>query len=191
MNGLGTRIRELRQQQGIRQSEMSDALGASRSAIAMWENGHREPPLDMLRRIAACLHVSLAELLSDSAAPELAPVQTRKLPLLNTAEPVPAIESAPRMDVSDADCDIALRVSDDSMAPTLIPGDTVFLRTIPPSADGQIVAVLLGGKLCLKRLYRSNDTCTLLSDNPRHPPISAIQPELLGVAVSYRRNLHP
>lgn len=191
MNGLGTRIRELRRRQGILQAEMSEALGASRSAIAMWENGHREPPLDMLSRIAAVLHVSLAELLSDDASPVLTPVQTRKVPLFNTAEPMPAIDTAPRLDVSDADCDLALRVADDSMAPTLLPGDTVFLRSIQPASDGQIVAVLLGGKLCLKRLYRSIDACTLLSDNPRHAPVSVAKPELMGVAVAYRRPLLP
>ena len=189
MNGLGHRIRELRQKRGIPQAVLAEELEISRSAIAMWENDHREPPLDMLTRIAALLHVSLAELLTGSAAPDIAPVQTRKVPLLRTAEPMPPLESAPQTDIDEAGCDIVLRIADDSMSPTLLPGDTVFIRHGEDAADGQIVALLHEGKLCLKRIYHAPGRCTLLCDNPRFAPVSLSQPQIIGTAVSYRRSL--
>jgi len=191
MNGLGHRIRELRQKRAIPQAVLAEELGISRSAIAMWENDHREPPLDMLMRIADLLHVSPAELLTGCAAPDITPVQTRKVPLLRTAEPMPPLESAPRTDIGDTDCDFVLRIADDSMAPTLLLGDTIFLRKETPASDGQIAAVLLDGSLCLKRLYRSASGCTLLSDNPRFAPVFQPDPQIIGTAVSYRRSLLP
>lgn len=191
MHGLGERIRELRVRRGISQASLADALEVSRSAIAMWESGSREPALDMLSRIAGALHAPLTELLSAESVPAFAPVQTRKIPLLSTAEPAPSLESAPQIDASESDCDFALRVADDSMAPTLQPGDTVFLRKADPTADGQIVAILHEGRICLKRLYRTPGLCTLLSDNPRCAPFALHSPQILGVAVAYRRPLSP
>lgn len=191
MHGLGERIRELRIRRGISQAALADALEVSRSAIAMWEGNSREPALDMLVRIADTLHAPLAELLSAGSVPAFTPVQTRKIPLLSTAEPAPSLESAPGIDASESDCDFALRIADDSMAPTLQPGDTVFLRKAEPAADGQIVAILHEGRVCLKRLYRTSGLCTLLSDNPRCAPFALHSPQILGVAVAYRRPLTP
>lgn len=190
MTGFGTRIRALRARQGISQNQLAEALGVSRSAVAMWESDAREPSLEMLLHMAEALGAAPAELLSAATdAPFIAPVQTRRIPLIPTAEPMQPLETAPLIDAAETDCDIALRVTDDSMSPTLQPGDLVFLRRGEPDSDGRIVALLHEGRVLLKRLYRYSGQCTLLSDNPTHPPMLLPQPEIIGAAVSYRRAL--
>ena len=192
MYGLGKRIRALRTQRGISQAALAEGLQVCRSAIAMWESGRRKPPLDMLVRIAAQLDVMPSELLSDDpAAPALTPIQTRKIPLLTAAEPVPPLETLPHIETSEPDCDFALRIADDRMAPTLLPEDLVFLRRDARPADGAIVALLHESRLCLRRVYRSDGRWTLLCDNPHQPPLTLEAPEIIGVAVAYRRSLHP
>lgn len=190
MNGLGTRIRELRIERGVRQADLADRLNISRSAIAMWELGHREPPLDTLVRIAEALQAPLSALLpTASAGSTLTPVETRRIPLLSTSEPAP--ETAPRIDISEPGCDFAMSIDDDSMSPTLLPGDTVFLHKAVAANDGQIVALLHDGKLCLRRAYRTGETYTLLCDNPGCAPISQTEPHIIGRAIAYRRRLRP
>lgn len=188
MNGLGQRIQALRTERCVRQADLAARLGTSRSAVAMWESDRREPTLDMLLRIADALQAPLSALLP-AAGDLLAPVQTRTVPLLSTDAALP--DTAPTISISEPECDFAMRVTADSMAPTLLPGDTVFLRRGIPNADGAIAAVWLNDALCLVRIYRTADRYTLLRDNPACAPIVHTDPQIIGYALSYRRSLHP
>ena len=74
-----------------------------------------------------------------------------------------------------------LRVSGDSMYPTLQDGDLILVdnasaqHTEWSALNGRIVAVLVNGRNTLKRLYvltRAGKTMIeLKGDNPAHPPI--------------------
>ena len=57
------RLRELRQNKGLSQSQLSDALGISKSAISMYELGKREPDLETLEDIADFFNVDINYLL--------------------------------------------------------------------------------------------------------------------------------
>lgn len=47
----------------LTQQKLADALGVSRSTVAMWENGKNEPDNDMLGKIAEYFHITTDELL--------------------------------------------------------------------------------------------------------------------------------
>ena len=49
----------------LTQQKLADALGVSRSTVAMWENGKNEPDNAMLTKIAEYFHISTDELLGD------------------------------------------------------------------------------------------------------------------------------
>lgn len=57
------RLRELRLARKMSQSELADALGLSRSAVGMYEQGHREPDFEVLGKIVAFSGVSFDWLL--------------------------------------------------------------------------------------------------------------------------------
>ena len=61
---LGTRIAALRQNCGLSQAELARRLHISTSAVGMYEQGRREPPVDTLVALAQELGVSLDYLLS-------------------------------------------------------------------------------------------------------------------------------
>ena len=42
----------------LTQQKLADALGVSRSTVAMWENGKNEPDNDMLGKIAEYFHIT-------------------------------------------------------------------------------------------------------------------------------------
>lgn len=50
----------------LTQQKLADALGVSRSTVAMWENGKNEPDNAMLTKIAEYFHISTDELLGHS-----------------------------------------------------------------------------------------------------------------------------
>jgi transcriptional regulator with XRE-family HTH domain len=51
-NILITRIRELRELAGLSQAELGVKLGITQSAIASWESGRNEPPINMLVKMS-------------------------------------------------------------------------------------------------------------------------------------------
>lgn len=61
---LGTRIASLRQGKGLSQAELARRLHISASAVGMYEQGRREPSVEILIALSQELGVSLDYLLS-------------------------------------------------------------------------------------------------------------------------------
>lgn len=59
-------FRNLRIKSGYTQDGLAEALGISRSAISMYENGNREPDFETLERIADFFNVDMNYLLGSS-----------------------------------------------------------------------------------------------------------------------------
>ncbi|MBQ2700419.1 MAG: helix-turn-helix transcriptional regulator [Clostridia bacterium] len=58
-------ISELRKSRKLTQAELGKMVGASRSAIAMWETGAALPRPDKLRKLAQILGVTVDQLLCE------------------------------------------------------------------------------------------------------------------------------
>ena len=66
--------------------------------------------------------------------------------------------------------DFALKVAGDSMQPTFLCGDIVYIRQQEDVDDGSVAAVLIDDTAALKRVYHMQDGLQLVSDNHRYPP---------------------
>ena len=62
---FGTRLRESRLAAGLSQSELEDLSGIPKARLSRYENGHVEPSIQTLNRLARALNVSEASLLGD------------------------------------------------------------------------------------------------------------------------------
>jgi transcriptional regulator with XRE-family HTH domain len=62
---FGTRLREARLGAGLSQSELEDLSGIPKARLSRYENGHVEPSIQTLNRLARALNVSEASLLGD------------------------------------------------------------------------------------------------------------------------------
>jgi transcriptional regulator with XRE-family HTH domain len=61
---LGARIREIRKDKDLTQSQLAEKLGRNQSQISEWETGDSEPQLLNLIAIAKALGVQLTDLVS-------------------------------------------------------------------------------------------------------------------------------
>ena len=61
---LGENIKELRQEKGLSQKQLAEAIGVSQGAIYFWEKEINEPTAGYLVKMAKLFGVSLDELLS-------------------------------------------------------------------------------------------------------------------------------
>ena len=66
---FGTRLKTLRTQRGMQQSQLGQAVGVSASAVGAYERGQREPTLAVLAALSDALGVPADALLGREAAP--------------------------------------------------------------------------------------------------------------------------
>ena len=179
------RLKELRQGRKLTQEEFSKLTGISRSAIGMYESGKREPNFKTLELIADFFNVDMDYLLgkTDTTTKIQLPAGTfkpqwKKVPLLGYVAAGRPLEDL-NQDVSYVDVEgkhdvnFCVKVVGDSMINIGInDGDIVFVKSTPVVENGQVAVVEIDHeKACLKRFYKSADTITLVSENPKYPPM--------------------
>lgn len=205
---LGERIKELREARGITQAQLGEAIGKSDKAVSTWENGAYSPRMGVIEKLAAFFNVSKSYLLGDEDEPKpakedrlpaaLRPISTmhrQKVPLIGkvaAGQPIMAETDYETFVDSPVDCDCALEVEGNSMAPTYLPGDIVYIKHQPTVRDGQVAVVLIDDSATLKHVYQDPDGLTLISDNPDFDRIVVKGSEhnymaIYGVPVGYTR----
>lgn len=60
-------LRELRKEHGMSQTDLAEKLGCAASTICMYEQGRREPSLDIIRTIAGIFGVPVEYLVAEPA----------------------------------------------------------------------------------------------------------------------------
>ncbi|MFH1596747.1 MAG: transcriptional repressor LexA [Pseudomonadota bacterium] len=87
-----------------------------------------------------------------------------------------------------------LKVTGESMAPGILPGDLVMVRVQQRVARGDIAVALIDEEATLKRVYEEAGGLVLKGDNPaftplRFSPEEAAEVQILGKVVGVYRNL--
>lgn len=63
MTTLGKRIKELRENKGVRQEDIADIFGFGKSTISLWESGKNEPDYEVVVKLAEYFGVTTDYLL--------------------------------------------------------------------------------------------------------------------------------
>lgn len=204
-------FKNLRLAKGLTQNQLAAALGMSKSAVSMYENGRRSPDLETAEAIADYFNVNMDDLVSRSELRSsgdlvkvgfLPPPDTVKVPRLggiSCGEPIMSDENFDGFDDVPASisCDFTLLAEGDSMIGARIhDGDLVYIRQQPVVENGQIAAILVDGcdKL-LKRVYITETSIVLQAENPAYPPLAFVGEEInrvriIGRAVGFTSILH-
>lgn len=62
---LGKRIKKIREEKGFTQQQLADKLGISIHTVSKYEQGQREPSMEIMNKIANILKVELFEFIVD------------------------------------------------------------------------------------------------------------------------------
>lgn len=188
-----TRLRMLRRDKGLSQTQLGNVLGLSTSTISMYENGNREPDFETLELIADYFNVDIGFILGKSDTitrvkeqsfniskfPNIKPVRYKKVPLLGEiacGEPIYANEERGAFVDCDEDipADFCLKAHGDSMIGARIyDGDIVFVMKQSIVDNGEIAVVVIDDEATLKRLYFYPDE-QMLSLRPENPAFKEI-----------------
>ena len=184
---IGQRIKFFRQRMGLKQTELAQRAKVNQGFLSEIERGRRRPSPSALKALAVALDVPPAVLIGEGPehdSPQ--PLETRELPLFGSIPAGPPTDSQEQMEMfpvlrhlwaRDRYC---LRLSFDSMEPTLKPGDLVLVQyrpgVNPEHVQGRICACLVDGQPTLKRVSverRAESVLVILrGDNPEVAPIA-------------------
>jgi len=190
-------------------AEFSRISGVSRRMLDRYKLG-TEPSLSAAARIAKALNVQLDALVGDQnvsnrvTLDELVPLEGVMVPLLSVVASAGNgygnhdVEIVDRLPFSRAllrDLGVKvenasfIRVSGDSMAPTINDGDVLLVDARYKSVrDDGIYVLVVSGDVRLKRVQRGINSITLISDNEKYAPevLSAADADQLQVAGKVR-----
>ena len=96
---IGKRLRELREANGLSQTDVADRSGLLRIYVIHVENGHRAPSLQALEKLAKALDVDLYQLFVEGhgeaeALPEKIPIGAQERTLLRLFGQMPIEDRA-------------------------------------------------------------------------------------------------
>lgn len=186
MEAVGGRIRRRRRQLGLTQQELAAAANVNQGYLSSIERGLANPTGRMIDALSIALDLPQGVLIgggSDHDPPQ--PLETRELPLFGS---IPAgapsgtqeqLEMFPVLRHQWSPDHYCLRLSFDSMEPTLKPGDIVLVHyrpgVEPEHVQGRVCACLVDGEPTLKRVtveWQANQRVVILrGDNPTTAPL--------------------
>lgn len=201
---LQDRIKERRRALGMTLLEVADALGVKEATVQRYESGEiKNLKLETINALATLFKCSPSYLVGwdfdEPLPPEAMSIKNEKVPMVGEiAAGVPILANefveyySPLFDTG---ADFCLKVKGDSMIGAGISdGCTVFIHRQDIVEDGEIAAVLIDDEATLKRVYLSDDSITLVSENPKYKPMVYSKElgksiRILGKAVSFMSTL--
>lgn len=171
------KLKELRQQKGMTQSELEKLLNMQRSTLGMYETGKREPNFEILNMFANFFNVDMNTLMdmnNTSNQNPSSPVRSIKIPVLGTVVagiPLEAVENiigweeiSPAMAATGEH--FALRIKGTSMEPRICEGDVVIVRKQEDIESGDTTIVLVNGdEATVKKVKKTEEGITLIANN--------------------------
>ena len=200
------RLKILRKQKGLKQIEVANALGITQNSYSRYENGYRQPDIEMLKKLASFYDVTLDDLLENEKQEslwknievELVPDDSEGedyIPLVaslrcgwgGNGEGYTVIEKVgvpPSYKRKWGKNIKMLEAEGNSMLPTICPGDQLIC--IPGEAwrDGNIVVIDINDSDTIKRIYKAKDGgIDLVPDNKQYKSMHYSPAELESLQV--------
>ncbi|MGO2869178.1 MAG: LexA family protein [Staphylococcus equorum] len=180
-NVIGKRIKELRKQKKLTQTDLSKLTGYKQNTISSHENGTRG--LDELDIMNYCESLGVTPTdLFQKEQPQIETLPVKKIPVVSQISAGLPIYSEENLvdyiyfskeKLSDDKEEFGLKVSGDSMNKIFDEGDVVVIEKDSIVENGQLGVVMINGyNGTVKRIRYNNDQIILIpeSNNPNHYP---------------------
>lgn len=178
---VGQKIKQLRKAHKLTQEELAKILDVKPTAVSAWELGRNKPLMDKLDMMAHYFGVPISYFFEENQIKRSKNhIHFVKLPVVGAIscgngviayEDIEGYEEVPRSWLNGGEY-FFLRAKGDSMINArIMNGDLLLIRRQNDVENGEIAAVLIDGEAVLKRVYKTNDTIILQSENPMYKPI--------------------
>lgn len=172
-------LKKIREENGWSQEQLAERLQTSKQVISRYERGQRSPKISVVANYAEKLGMSVNDFLGEDVLPSnvtpISSLKSHKVPMIGSiaaGEPILAQEEYETFIDAPMKADFALTIKGDSMIPTYLDGDVVYIRQQPDiDFDGQVAAVLFDDSATVKHVYKQEDGLLLISDNPAWKPM--------------------
>ena len=196
------RIKQLRAERGVKQSELAAAVKVSRAALSGYETGKFEADIDTYKRIADFFGVALGYLLGEDPAVDTSGARIPVLGDVAAGIPIEAVQDI--VDYEEIDAAMAatgeffgLRLKGASMEPRMREGDVVIVRKQDDADTGDTAVVLVNGdSATVKKIKKGPSGISLVPNNPAYDPIfytneeiAALPVRIIGKVVELRAKL--
>ena len=202
------RLKELREQKGLKQKELAKLVNVSQKTISAYETGRAQPPSETLQQLAKIFGVTVDFLLGLADSPVSEPLnfekyKVRYIPIYNGVcagntgtypEGNVVIDHIPIP--AHLNGKFGIRVYGDSMEPDIKDGDFVVVDPDIEVQQGDKIVVILEEPYSptpcafVKIFRKQNGFVVLQSINPNYPPIVLQRPfhiRIVGKVVGLHR----
>lgn len=183
---IGQKIKQLRKAHKLTQEELAKILDVKPTAVSAWELGRNKPLMDKLDMMAHYFGVPISYFFEENQIKRSKTyIHFVKLPIVGTIscgngviayEDIEGYEDVPSSWLNGGEY-FFLRAKGDSMINArIMDGDLLLIRKQDDVENGEIAAVLIDDEIVLKRVYKSDGTIILQSENPSYKPV-IVRPE--------------
>lgn len=185
---FGERLKKALDYRKMKQKELAGKIKVADSTITRYIKNIREPSLEVIENISRILEINPCWLIiSDSP---MITNETVKIPILSSL-PSSFNDSSdfihekvieyPISLLEHSDYNkryVALKITEKSMLPELLPGDYVLIDIFLELKNGDIGAFYLNNSFTVKRLYNKENNIILKPTNPKYLPKEYTKREL-------------
>ncbi|MGG3893138.1 transcriptional repressor LexA [Geobacillus stearothermophilus] len=188
---IGKNIEKYRKLKGISAEELGNRVGLTKKTIRRYETGEIRIINDRVLAIADALDIDPADLYEGTDIVEFTD-EVDKLPIVGAIscgngniayEAIEGYEEVPKSWIRGGKY-FFLRAKGDSMINArIMDGDLLLIRRQDDVENGDIAAVLIDGEAVLKRVYKTDDTIILQSENPAYKPIILRKDDMKNIRI--------
>lgn len=176
MMTVGQKIKALRKENKMTQEELANKLGVAPTAVSAWERNANKPLMDKITTMAELFSVPFTHFFEvedyNDSDEILLPIYGK----VSCGNGLVVFETAAEYRTTPRDWTkngeyFYVRASGDSMTGARIyDGDILLMRKQEMVENGEIAAVCVDDEVVLKRVFKSNGSFVLQSENPNYPP---------------------
>lgn len=188
---IGRNIEKYRKLKRISAEELGRRVGLTKKTIRRYETGEIRIINDRVIAIADALSIDPALLYEGTDIVE--PVEElTKLPIVGAVscgngvlayQEIEGYEEVPTSWLNGGEYFFVRAKGDSMINARIMDGDLLLIRRQEDVDSGEIAAVLIDDEIVLKRVYKTNGTIILQSENPKYQPIVVQKSDMKNVRI--------
>lgn len=189
MRNFGKRLQQAREYYNMNKKDFANMIGLAPSTVGRYESGEYDIMLGTVMDISDKLHINPAWFLGlvDDMYYEF-DTSYKKIPIIKNLKKLPlmSLENYISYEITrnDNNADFGIYMKDDSMCSLFKPNSLVLFEKKETAENGDIVAVLDGKNINIRRYYKYGNQIVLREEGNKIIDNEVNEVEIIGKAIS-------